>query len=155
MLPSDNRSLFEQAFDTFKAFDDLTVASSSWEQEAFPASIWQILQHLLAWQAQQLAQLQGTALPASFDEKRSWEAARMPPSEAALQAAVTQFKHQLAALQTYTDQVKEDPQVALAQCQVLLEVALHLSFHLGEVVLMRRLQSTYPLPAHMPEFLQG
>jgi hypothetical protein len=155
MLPSDNRSLFEQAFDTFKAFDDLTVASSSWEQEAFPASIWQILQHLLAWQAQQLAQLQGTALPASFDEKRSWEAARMPPSEAALQAAVTQFKHQLAALQVYATHALGETQQALAQRQVVLEGALHLSFHLGEVVLMRRLQGTYPLPAHMQAFLQG
>jgi hypothetical protein len=57
MTPADSRRLFEQAFETFKAFDNLTVASSSWEQQAFPASIWQILQHLLLWQAYQLAQL--------------------------------------------------------------------------------------------------
>ena len=44
MLPADRRRLFEPAFATFKAFDNLTVASCSWEQLAFPATIWQILQ---------------------------------------------------------------------------------------------------------------
>ena len=92
MIPTDYSRLFEQAFDTFKAFDDLTVAGSSLEQQAFPASVWQILQHLLAWQAHQLAQLRGTALAEAFDEKRSWDSDRIPPSYAALQAAVTQFK---------------------------------------------------------------
>jgi hypothetical protein len=78
MLPADRRRLFEPAFATFKAFDNLTVASSSWKQLAFPASIWQIIQHLLAWQAHQLAQLPGTVPAEAFDEKRSWEAARAP-----------------------------------------------------------------------------
>jgi hypothetical protein len=71
MIPSDSRRLFEQAFDTFKAFDDLTMAGSSWEDPAFPTSIWQIVQDLLIWQAQQLAQLGGTAQGESFDEKQS------------------------------------------------------------------------------------
>lgn len=155
MLPTDSRRLFDQAFDTFKAFDDLTVASSSAAQQAFPASIWQILQHLLGWQTHQLAQLQGTASAASFDEKQSWDAARVPPSEAALQAAIRQFKQQLVELQAWASEVKGDAQQILEQKLVLQSVALHLSFHLGEVVLMRRLQGSYPLPAHMAEFLQA
>lgn len=155
MISTDSQRLFAQAFDTFKAFDNLTVGSSSAEQQAFPASIWQILQHLLVWQAHQLAQLQGIAAAEAFDEKRSWEAARVPPSEAALQAAVTQFKHQLIDLQTWASEAKGNAQQVLAQGLILQDVVLHLSFHLGEVVLMRRLQGSYPLPAHMPEFLQA
>lgn len=155
MTPADSSRLFEQAFDTFKAFDDLTVASSSAEQQAFPASIWQILQHLLTWQAHQLAQLRGTGLAEPFDEKRSWEAERVPPSEAGLQAAVAQFKHQLAQLQTQANQVPGEARQVLEQELVLQAVALHLSFHLGEVVLMRRLQGSYPWPAQMSEFLQA
>lgn len=155
MTPADSCRLFEQAFAAFKAFDDLTLASSGSEQQTFPATIWQILQHLLTWQAHQLAQLQGTVSAASFDEKRSWAAERVPPSEAALQAAVTQFKHQLVQLQTWASKAKGDAQEVLDQGLVLQEVALHLSFHLGEVVLMRRLQGSYPWPAHMQEFLQA
>jgi hypothetical protein len=155
MLPADRRRLFEPAFATFQAFDNLTVASCSWEQLAFPTSIWQILQHLLAWQAHQLAQLQGAVLPELFDEKRSWEAARVPPSEAALQAALTQFNRQLADLQTWASATEGDAPQVLLQSVILQDVALHLSFHVGEVVLMRRLQGTYPLPAHMQEFLSA
>lgn len=155
MLPADRRRLFEQAFATFKAFDELTVASSSWDQQAFPASIWQILQHLLAWQAHQLAQLQGIVPPEAFNEKHSWDAARVPPSEAALQTAVAQFNRQLVDLQTWASVPEGDAQQVLAQGVILQDVALHLSFHVGEVVLMRRLQGTYPLPAHMQAFLQA
>jgi hypothetical protein len=153
MIPPDSRRLFAQAFDTFKAFDDLTVASSSAAQQAFPASIWQILQHLLVWQAHQLAQLQGTAPAEPFDEQQSWGAARVPASEAVLQAAVTQFQHQLAELQAWARDAQGYAEQVLEQGPVLQEAALHLSFHLGEVVLMRRLQGSYPLPAHMSEFL--
>jgi hypothetical protein len=149
MIPADSSRLFAQAFETFKAFDDLTVASSSLEQQAFPASVWQILQHLLIWQKHQLAQLQGAVLEA-FDEKQSWKSERVPPSQAVLQTAVEQFKHQLVQLQTHASQVQREEQGILLQ-----EVALHLSFHLGEVVLIRRLQGSYPLPAHMQEFLQA
>lgn len=114
MLPADRRRLFEPAFATFKAFDNLTVASCSWEQLAFHTSIWQILQHLLAWQAHQLSQLPGTLPPEAFDEKRSWDVDRVPSGEAALQAAVTQFNRQLADLQTWVDAAEGDaPQVLL------------------------------------------
>ena len=155
MDSADSRGLFEQAFATFKAFDNLTVTSSSAEQQAFPANIWQILQHLLGWQTHQLARLHGTASEEVFDEKRSWEAARVPPSEAALQAAVTQLKRQLVDIQTWANEPTGDAQQVLAQGVILQDIALHLSFHLGEVVLMRRLQGSYPLPAHMSEFLQA
>lgn len=146
--------LFIQAFATFKAFDNLTVVSSSAAQQAFPASIWQILHHLLAWQAHQLAQLRGTVVVEPFDEQRSWVSERVPPSEAALQAAVTEFQHQLVALQAHAQQLSGEGPAVLAQALVLQAVALHLSFHLGEVVLIRRLQGTYPLPEQMQAFLR-
>src|SRR4051812_27513858 len=110
MVPTDTQRLFAHAFDTFKAFDNLTVGSSSAEQQAFPASIWQILQHLLVWQAHQLVQLQGITSVEIFDEKRSWDAARMLPSETALQAAITQFKHQLLELQSWASEAKGNAQ---------------------------------------------
>jgi hypothetical protein len=72
-----------------------------------------------------------------------------------LQAAVTQFKQQLAQLQICADQAQGDAHQVLEQGLVLQKVALHLSFHLGEVVLMRRLQGSYPWPTQMSEFLQA
>jgi len=66
-----------------------------------------------------------------------------------------QFKRQLVELQSWGSEAKGEAPQVLAQVLILQEVALHLSFHLGEVVLMRRLQGSYPLPAHMQEFLQA
>jgi hypothetical protein len=155
MIPSDSRRLFEQAFDTFKAFDGLTVANSSAGQEAFPASIWQILQHLLVWQAHQLAHLRGEVPAESFAEAHSWSAERAAPSQEAVDAAVTQFKQGLVQLQAQANQAEREAEQVLEQGLVMQDFALHLAFHLGEVVLMRRLQGTYPWPAQMPEFLQA
>lgn len=72
-----------------------------------------------------------------------------------MKAAITRFKRQLVELQSWANEAKGDALQVLALGIVLQEVALHLSFHLGEVVLMRRLQGSYPLPAHISEFLQA
>jgi hypothetical protein len=66
-----------------------------------------------------------------------------------------QFKHQLTQLQTWANEAKGNAQQVLEQGLILQEVVLHLSFHLAEVVLMRRLQGSYPLPGYMQEFLQA
>ncbi|MBG8556136.1 hypothetical protein [Hymenobacter guriensis] len=154
MIPANNSHLFEHTFDTFKAFDDLTVISSSAGQQAFPASVWQILQHLLAWQAHQLAQWHESTRADSFNEEGSWRTERIPPSQEAVQAAVAQFKQQLTQWATHATDVRDKAQGSHEQRLLLQEVALHLSFHLGEVVLIRRLQGSYPMPAQMQEFLR-
>jgi hypothetical protein len=154
-IPPFIHRVFAQAFDTFKAFDNLTVASSSAEQQAYPATIWQILQHLRSWQEHQLAQLAGATLVEPFDEKRSWTSERVPPSQAALQATVSQIKGQLAGLQTHAAHLTGEAPEVMKQVLVVQDAALHLSFHLGEVVLIRRLQGSYPWPAQMSEFLQA
>lgn len=99
--------------------------------------------------------MQGTAPAEQFDERQSWQALRVPSSPAELQAAIAQFKQQLAQLQACAGQALGEPPALLARAALLQEAALHLAFHLGEVVLMRRLQGNYPLPAHMQTFLRA
>lgn len=147
--------LFDQAWDTFKAFDDLTVARSGRDQDAFPTSIWQILQHLIAWQAFQLRQMHGLVPAEPFQEDATWISERVAPSESVLQAAVQEFKEQLASFQVALNQIAATDEQELAKQKILQEVALHLSFHLGEVVLIRRLKGSYPLPHQMKAFLQA
>lgn len=129
MVLLDSHRSCVQTFETFQAFDDLTVATSSSGQEAFPVSIWQILQHLLAWQAHQLTQLRSGTLAQAFDEQSSWNSERVPPNPAALQAAVTQFKQQLVELKNHANQAQGELLLVLEQ--VLQAAALHLFFHLG------------------------
>lgn len=37
--------------------------------------------------------------------------------------------------------------------KLIQDLSVHLSFHLGEVILMRRMAGTYPLPHQMKDFL--
>ncbi|CAA9298594.1 MAG: hypothetical protein AVDCRST_MAG56-5221 [uncultured Cytophagales bacterium] len=154
MTQPDYGYVFGSALDTFKAFDDLTVANSGEHGPAFPTSTWQILNHLIAWQAYQLGQLRGDAPGRPMGETDTWNGARTPPSEAVLRAAVEQFEGQLAAIGSEVRRVTATGDASADQLKIIQELSLHLSFHLGEVVLMRRMQGSYPLPHQMKAFLQ-
>ncbi|HEX8429622.1 DinB family protein [Hymenobacter sp.] len=154
MMQIDSGKLFANALDTFKAFDNLTIESSGLGQEQFPTSVWQILNHLIRWQASQLGELQGIPPAQPINEVTTWISQRAPSSEALLQEAVAQFNGQLAALHTELDHIA-GTEGAAGKLKIIQEVALHLAFHVGEVVLVRRLQGSYPLPDQMKSFLQS
>jgi hypothetical protein len=145
---------FREAFDTFKAFDNLTVESSGVDQNEFPTSVWQILNHLLAWQAYQLNFLQGITPEKHIRELDTWSSERMPPSEADLQGAVMRFKYQLEFIQTEVNRLPATEEALTHKLKIIQDLALHLSFHVGEVVLMRRVKGSYPMSQQMKEFLQ-
>jgi len=151
----DSKSLFAHALDTFKAFSNLTVENSGFNQDEFPVSVWQILRHIISWQAFQLGQLQGIASAKPFKEEATWCEERCPPSDAILQAAVREFEEQLGYFQNYINQTDSTGEGRISKQRIIQDVALHLSFHLGEVVLIRRLKGSYPLPHQMKEFLQA
>lgn len=150
-----SKSLFDHALDTFKAFSNLTVENSGFDQDEFPASIWQILHHIISWQSFQLGQLQGAVSEKPFEEEATWCEEKCPTSDVALQAAVMEFDGQLERFQKYINQLDAIGEQGLKEQRIIQDVALHLSFHLGEVVLIRRLKGSYPLPHQMKEFLQA
>jgi hypothetical protein len=56
-MPNHYQALFAHSFDTFKVFDNLTLGEISNTPVNSPKTIWQILNHLIAWQNYQLTQL--------------------------------------------------------------------------------------------------
>ena len=153
MTQPDFGYVFGSALDTFKAFDDLTVANSGDHGPAFPTSTWQILNHLVAWQAYQLSQLRGEAPSRPISETDTWHGEKTPPSEAVLRATVEAFKNQLAAIGSEVSRLPATGNALADKLKIVQELSVHLSFHLGEVVLMRRVQGSYPLPHQMKAFL--
>lgn len=154
-MQPDLRRVFSNALDTFKAFEDLTVETSGGNANAFPTSIWQILNHLIVWHAYQLDQLRGVATGKSIGETDTWMAEKGPQDEAALGAAVARFKQQLAAIGAEVTDMPGIGEELVEKLGIVQELALHLSFHLGEVVLMRRMQGSYPMPHQMKAFLEA
>jgi hypothetical protein len=149
------KQVFTEAFDTFKAFDTLTVADAGVHPFPFPATIWQILNHLIQWQAYQLQLLEGIESIQNIREADTWIREQAPHSAEALEKAATQFKQQIADLQDAIIRWNGTEQIDTAKLKQIQEVSLHLSFHLGEVVLIRRVTGSYPLPHQMKAFLHG
>lgn len=154
MTQTDIEYVFSDGLDTFKAFDNLTTETSGLGPDEFPSSVWQILNHLLTWQAYQLSQLRGSAAEKHISEVDTWVSERAAPNDFVLQATVEQFKNQLKAIQNEISGLTISEEKGRSKLKVIQEISLHLSFHLGEVVLMRRMKGTYPLPHQMKEFLQ-
>lgn len=154
MIQEDIDKLFTGSLDTFKAFDNLTVESSGYNQDEFPTTIWQILNHLVLWQKYQLRQIRGEEPGKNVTELDIWIEEKAPRDEITLQATVTQFKNQLVAIQKEITNVCSAQHNSARKLKVIQELTCHLSFHLGEVVLIRRLKGAYPLPHQMKEFLQ-
>jgi hypothetical protein len=144
--------IFADALDTFKAFDNLTVVTIGASEQALPTSIWQILNHLTLWQEYQIGVLKGTIPENAISEKDTWIKEREPQDETTLQKAVERFKLQLEIIKAAI----QSPSVNdnLIKLKLIQQLSLHLSFHLGEVVLIRRLNGSYPLAHQMKEFLQ-
>ena len=154
MTQEDIESMFTHSLDTFKAFDNLTIESSGYNQDECPATIWQILNHLVLWQTNQLNQIRGEEPGKNIAELDTWIKEKAPRDEINLQATVAQFKNQLEAVQDEIKKVGLTQKDSARKLKVIQELACHLSFHLGEVVLVRRLKGNYPLPHQMKAFLQ-
>jgi hypothetical protein len=143
--------VFAQSFDTFKAFKNLSLEKLE-QPIPFPNSLWQILNHLIMWQEWQLGILSSEEVPL-FDESRTWIAEKYPASQQLLDQAIDIFHGQLKAVQHEITRLSNSVNDQPSAWKIIQEMSLHLSFHLGEVVLIRRLMKDYPLSHQMKEFL--
>ena len=145
--------IFSDAFDTFKVFEGLSPETVGDILPNSPSTLWQILNHLLLWQEHGLKQLIGGGDDKAFWELDSWIAEKQPENQQALALAVERFYQQLNAFKGEVEKLRMDDPYVEQKLRILHEAAIHLSFHVGEAVLCRRLLGQYPMPAQMKEFL--
>ena len=117
-----------------------------------PHSILQILQHMTYWQDISLARLNGEAPPSPKSAALGWTAPDAPEDESEWQAAIACFAEGLRALEARA----RDPELDLDQRvqldrrvtarEELLMILGHNSYHVGQIVLLRRALGTWPPP---------
>jgi hypothetical protein len=152
-MPNQYQALFADSFDTFKVFDSLTLGEISNTPTNSPKTIWQILNHLIAWQNYQLTQLKNIQQNIEQNEEASWMDDQNPSGQQELNNALAIFKNQYQQL-TEEIAVFDSNDIYIDQkLKIVQDLSVHLSFHVGEVILMRRMAGTYPLPHQMKEFL--
>ena len=144
--------LFQDAFDTFKVFHNITTEETGCILPQAPKTIWQILNHLISWQEYQIGLLQSDG-QAFLKEDATWINQPGATSQEELQQALLKFNSQTEQVKYQISKLDANDLSVFTKLKVVQDLSVHLSFHLGEIILMRRMLGTYPWPHQMKEFL--
>ncbi len=147
------QNLFSEAFDTFKVFENLTFNIVTQKIPETPKTFWQILNHLIIWQENQLALVTGDKPKKPITEIETWIEAEEPTDQDNIDNVVSIFNTQLHTIKTISSTLSLEQSDTEFKLKKLQDMSNHLSFHLGEIILMRRQCKTYPMPEEMKLFL--
>ena len=120
--------------------------------EGLPHSIFQLLRHMIYWQDLGIARMQGMPVPMPDSAADGWTAAHGPESDEEWSETIDDFATGLWEM----DAMLQSPEVDLDQVveparrrtvrDNLLMVMCHNSYHLGEIVQLRRRLGAWPPP---------
>ena len=144
--------LFQDAFDTFKVFHNITPEETGSILPQAPTTIWQILNHLIAWQDHQIGLLQSDQQDV-LKEDATWINKPGATNQEELQQALLKFDSQIKKIKYEVSKLDKNDLSVFTKLKITQDLSVHLPFHLGEIILMRRMLGTYPLPHQMKEFL--
>ena len=115
-----------------------------------PYTIFQILNHLIYWQDVFLQRATGGYAPAPPHAADCWPGADAPASEAELDSSVVRFNQGLAAVQSLVTVDTLDEVLPKwnhrTRHEVIAITAGHNSYHIGQIVLLRRMLGAWPPP---------
>lgn len=140
---------------TVSALAGLEWAAAGERPESSPYSVWQLLNHMIYWQDFLLARLRGAAPPVPEQAVESWPGGERPNSSDEWAAALSQFQAGLAeALQAagQDSSAGQDLIAGLAtrpehsRAEAIAQIIGHNSYHLGQIVLLRRMLGAWPPP---------
>jgi hypothetical protein len=93
-------TVFAEAFDTFKAFDNLTFDIVSQKVTGTPKTLWQIVNHIIIWQENQLLLAEGNVPEKLITEIETWIETEMPTDQDSVNKAISIFNAQLHKIKT-------------------------------------------------------
>ena len=145
-------SLFVDSFDTFKVFDKLDTQKASLTNNNSPKSIWQILSHLIIWQDYQIKKLCDNDTK-DINEIETWFTEKNIVDQSALNDNIAKFEKQIKTVKMELGKMTTGQKDIEQKLKIVQELTIHLSFHLGEIVLIMRQNGHYPMPNEMKAFL--
>lgn len=145
--------VFSDSFDTFKVFDNIDTTQASLTNINTPKSIWQILNHLIVWQEFQINKLNGIDAK-DIDEIDSWKVEKMVSDQNLLMNNITRFHNQIEQIKVGVSELSTESEDIVRKLKIIQDLTVHLSFHLGEIVIIMRQNGHYPMPSEMKLFLE-
>lgn len=132
-----------------KALEGLTIKTAGRVIENIPYTIWQQIGHINFWQDIMIARLKGENTPDNIEVADGWPPEKSPANAEELEDAIDQLCTGLATVKVlllYAEELYHSPSYHNGYEQISV-IASHLSYHLGQIMLMRRLTGDYPPPS--------
>lgn len=115
-----------------------------------PYTIWQLLKHISYWQHIWMKRLDGQEV----EEEASWQLGWCEPLNASSQAELDmEITALLSSINELKERLKSDKPIDVIPNQhydnhhdIVQAMASHLSYHIGELILLRRIFGAWPPP---------
>ncbi len=144
--------IFIDSFDIFKVFDKLDIQQASLTNFSSPNSVWQILNHLIIWQDYQIDKLCNIDTK-DINEIDTWLTEKDVSDQKILNDKIEKFEEQIVCVKTELNKMTTEQIDIEQKLKIIQDLTIHMSFHLGEIVLILRQNGNYPLPNKMKYFL--
>ncbi len=128
--------------------EDLTLKIAGKKIKDSPYTIWQILKHLNYWQEKFISYIKNESTSPALTAKEGWSFPTSPSSEDELKNEIRKFNSNLdEAISFSKEELNEKAQRYNSGYDVLQAMASHISYHIGEIVLLRRILGAWPPPS--------
>jgi uncharacterized damage-inducible protein DinB len=131
-----------------KVLEDLTIETAGKEINNSPHTIWQILKHINYWQDKFISYIKDESTPRSLTAKEGWSFLSSPANNEELEREIKNFSNGLEVMENLNEQeLNAKAQRYKTGYDVLQAMASHTSYHIGEIVILRRIIGSWPPPS--------
>ena len=134
--------------DPRNAVEDLTVEIAGRQIENAPYTVWQIFKHITYWQERFIGYINDEFTPPALSAKEGWAFSSSPLNEEELKNEIQKFISSLdEAISFSKNELEKKAQKYKSGYDVLQAMASHISYHIGEIVILRRMLGKWPPPS--------
>lgn len=128
--------------------EDLNIEIAGKEIKSSPYTIWQVLKHINYWQEKFISCIKDKSTPPAITAKEGWSFPKSPQNEKELKNEIQKFTSSLDEAISFNEiELRKTAQKYKSGYDVLQSMASHISYHIGEIVLLRRIIGDWPPPS--------
>ncbi|MBL6444905.1 DinB family protein [Fulvivirga sp. 29W222] len=129
--------------------EGLTLNTASKTLPGSPYTIWQLIGHISFWQERTIAHLKGQPLTRVHNIEEGWPFGKSPSNSNELQDSIHTLLSGVTEVKQLLEKVADlkHPPSYDSCYDLITSMATHLSYHLGQIMILRRMQGDYPPPS--------